>query len=62
MISPISAPLLLLLACACAAAQETFSGAWQVVKAERAPWIAADSKPQPFDSLFEGSLYDPVHD
>lgn len=89
----------LLLACAATAhAQEAFTGAWQVVKAERAPWVAPNSKPQPaaeatfahakfefradhaagpawtacrkpkydltpqpFDSLFEGGLYDPEH-
>src|SRR5579872_733492 len=41
------APYLLLACSAAAHAQEAFTGTWQVVKAERAPWVAANSKPQP---------------
>ncbi|MBV8635336.1 MAG: hypothetical protein JO002_12655 [Burkholderiaceae bacterium] len=45
----LSAALWLSLLCCSvpALAQEAFAGAWHVVKAERAPWVTADSKPQP---------------
>ena len=44
---PLFLSLLLALCSMNASAQETFAGTWHVVKAEAAPWVAANSKPQP---------------